>query len=347
MEVKEFLSNIPFYLSEVGKFNDVVLSTRITLRRNIDTYKFVNKADQPQLKEIINCFENFDSLREDFSHFYKADELIADERELLYERNHVGLGFISEPSNKAIMINNEENSGIIINDVEHIKIYYISPGLNFEDSFEKCLGAHLKISKEFKIGFDKEFGYLTASSNYTGSGLTISVLLHIPGLVIAEGIRELSESLTKKRLSILPAFEERDKALGSLFYLRNKQTLGISEEDIIEIVRKNAEDIVKKEYNARAFLMDNLPLEIEDRVKRAYGILTNAKLLEMGECLNLLSAIRLGIGYGIIKGIDIQEINRLQFFTQPFHIRFSSDKKINPTLENQKRATIISNRIGR
>ena len=48
-----------------------------------------------------------------------------------------------------------------------------------------------------------------------------------------------------------------------------------------------------------------------DKVYRAFGVLSNARLLSSNECLNLLSDVKLGTDMGVIAELNDFKIKKL------------------------------------
>ena len=88
------------------------------------------------------------------------------------------------------------------------------------------------------------------------------------------------------------------------------------------------------------------PIVIEDRLMRAYGILTNAKILSSNECINLLSDVKLGVELGIIDNIDMKTINSLFVLTRPAMIQLEAKQEIDAGERDIKRAEIVKKHLG-
>ena len=75
-------------------------------------------------------------------------------------------------------------------------------------------------------------------------------------------------------------------------------------------------------------------------------MLRYAMCLDVEEFLNLISAIRMGAGYGILKGMDTRDLNRLHIVCQPEHIRTLIDLTSEETDECTKRAELVHSALG-
>ena len=76
-----------------------------------------------------------------------------------------------------------------------------------------------------------------------------------------------------------------------------------------------SEKVIEQERLARKYLCKN-QIEIEDRVYRDYGIMSNALKISADECKKLLSEVKLGTDLGIIKELDDSKIKKLELYTK-------------------------------
>jgi protein arginine kinase len=68
--------------------------------------------------------------------------------------------------------------------------------------------------------------------------------------------------------------------------------------------------------------------ELEDDIYRALGIMRYARTINTSEALNLLSRVRMGIEMGIIKDIEIKNINQLIDNIQPATLQIIKGNEI-------------------
>lgn len=79
----------------------------------------------------------------------------------------------------------------------------------------------------------------------------------------------------------------------------------------------------------------------EDRLWRAYGILTNARRLSFSEFVSLWSDVRLGVSCGIITGIRSKNLTSLLITSMPCHIIDLSPEAKNPARRDEIRAAKV------
>jgi protein arginine kinase len=85
------------------------------------------------------------------------------------------------------------------------------------------------------------------------------------------------------------------------------------------------------------------PVYLEDRIWRAYGILSNCRRITGEEAMNLLSDLRTGVAIGYLKNIPLSELNRLISDIQPNSLCSTEGKPLNETARDSLRAGLIRN----
>ncbi|RKZ07701.1 ATP--guanido phosphotransferase, partial [bacterium] len=86
---------------------------------------------------------------------------------------------------------------------------------------------------------------------------------------------------------------------------------------------------------------------LEDRIWRAYGILRSARLLSSKEAMSLISAVRMGVGLGIITDISLPVLNELLIMIRPMHLQKLHGRLMNPEERDRVRADFIRARLDR
>ncbi len=142
-------------------------------------------------------------------------------------------------------------------------------------------------------------------------------------------------------LTVRGTYGEGSETKGNLFQISNQITLGLSETEILEKVRKVAEEILDYELKAREFLMKNLRPVIEDKIFRAYAVLKFARLLTSNEATNLLLLVRFGINLGLIKDISLATINTLLILTRPANLQIYFQKEMTEKERDEYRAQFV------
>ena len=159
--------------------------------------------------------------------------------------------------------------------------------------------------------------YLDYDSN-AGTGMRVSVLMHLPGLVLDQKIEADIQELKNKQFTVRGFRGEGSTALGNLFQLSNSVTLGLRESEIVRRLETATRDLIGREERAREHLLSGARSLLEDRIWRSYGILTQARLLGAQEALHHASLLRLGRGLKILD-LRPEVLNDILTLSQEAH----------------------------
>jgi len=216
-----------------------------------------------------------------------------------------------------------------------------------EDTFDAANKADDYLSRRIEFDFDDDFGYLTSCPTNVGTGLRASVLIHLPGLVLTRDIDNVISWISKLGLAVRGFYGEGTDVLGNLFQVSNQTTLGRSEEDIIESLQSMTGQIIARENAARERLFNDARVQIEDKIWRAYGLLLYARILTSEDVMNLLSAVRLGYGMGVIKEMPLALINELLLLSQPAHLQKYLNKTMDAEERDVQRAMLVREKLNK
>ncbi len=146
------------------------------------------------------------------------------------------------------------------------------------------------------------FDFLSYRPVLAGSGLHVTLVLHLPMLSFLRQIPKLSDALLREdRCTLRPLNTPEGRNPGRLFLLSNSSSQGLGDEDILFMVRRCGEKLNEKETLLRGKALDGSKASgMLDQVWRSYGILRYARRLSVHDFLNLWSGIRLGAAAGVL-----------------------------------------------
>ncbi len=327
-----------------GKENDIVISSRIRLARNIQDKIMPTLMNKEQANEIKNMvFNSINKSNSAIAHQFKLIDMESSpplEKQILVEKHLISPDLAKSRIGSVILQENEEIS-IMVNEEDHIRMQCILPGFQLNQVWNMADKVDDLIEESISFSFDENLGYLTACPTNVGTGLRASVMLHLPCMVLTGQINSLMEAITKVGLTIRGLYGEGSEFVGDLFQVSNQITLGFSEEEIITKLHSVVKETIKRERQIRKYLQDYNPLNMEDKIYRSYGTLKYARSITSEECMKLLSYVRLGIDLGYIEDIDIQVINHLMIHTQAGMLQ----KEYNKTMDEKERDQVRSQYI--
>ena len=218
-------------------------------------------------------------------------------------------------------IDKAEKFSLMINEEDHLRIQVMQSGFNLQSVWEQINAIDTAIEQKVTYAFHERLGYLTACPTNVGTGMRVSVMLHLPALVITNQIEKVFRSLQKISLAVRGLFGEGSQAMGDFYQISNQITLGRSEDELVQQVNDIVPVIIDYERKARQFLVKESQKNLHDKVSRAYGILRTAQTISSEETMHLLSSVRMGVNLGLIPDLPIANINELFIHTQPAHLQ--------------------------
>jgi len=338
------------WLATGGPMGDVVISSRVRLARNLAGHCFLGRASTDERARIERTL--FDAIAAcNFSHktFYvDIDKTNTLDRQLLVERHLISRQHAEGEGNRGVAIAAAETFALMINEEDHLRIQVLRRGLNLDDAWAETVQVDCALEALVDFAFHKEYGYLTACPTNVGTGLRVSVMLHLPALKLTNEIDKVFRAARDMRLAVRGLYGEGTDALGDFFQLSNQTTLGQSEEEILAGFREHViPAIVKYEKEARRTLKHDRLNALDDRVWRALGLLENARSISTEEALFLLSHLRMGVILERIKHIHLTDINDLFLAIQSAHLQKHEGKVLDGEGRSVIRAEMIRNRLTR
>ncbi|WP_050182419.1 protein arginine kinase [Domibacillus robiginosus] len=332
------------WMSGTGPDSDVVLSTRIRLARNLEDVLFPSILSAEKAKEVVDQIN--EAASEPLSlELLKMEDISPLQKRVLVEK-HLISPYLAETSlYGAVLISEQEDVSIMVNEEDHLRIQCLSSGLQLHETLERANQIDDVIESRVQYAFDEKMGYLTACPTNVGTGLRASVMIHLPGLVLTRQMSRIIPAISQLGLVVRGIYGEGSEALGNIFQISNQLTLGKSEEDIINDLDSVVHELMSREQSARDALMQTSPIQLEDRIFRSYGVLSNSRVIETNEAFQCLSDVRLGIDLGYITHIPKSILNELMILTQPGFLQQYAGGPLRAEERDIRRAALIRERL--
>lgn len=339
------------WITETGPEPDVVITSRVRLARNLSGYPFPHLLDAGRAQAMLQAVNDLLTLgtsKGDLGNleFILLKDLEAIDRQVLIEKHLISPDFArSRNPGAAVLVSDDEAVSIMLNEEDHLRIQCLFPGFQLQECWKRTSRVDDLLESKLDYAFDAAKGYLTACPTNLGTGLRASVMVHLPGLVLTQQIGKVLAAISQVGLVVRGLYGEGTEAVGNLFQISNQITLGPSEEEILQNLGAVIRQIVEQERAAQQALLKVNRLAVEDRVYRAYGALTNARLLTSQEAMRLLSDVRLGHELGILDQVPYRTQNELLVLTQPAMMQRFVAEKMKEDTRDFKRAAIVRQRI--
>lgn len=321
---------------------DVAISTRVRIARNLSNTKFPNMLDENEMLEISKKIEKVVN-KEKYDYFYTKN---IDDATLLslVEKHLISKEFIDK-ENTAILQNKDSSVVCMINEEDHIRAQGFCQGFNPKKCYDKVKELEKDLSKSLQFAKSEKYGYLTSCPTNVGSGMRVSVLVHLIGLAQLGRLEATLNQVRDIGLSVRGFYGENTAGYGYMYQISNQKTLGITDEDIINRVSIVISSLIEQERNARNILLSR-GIELEDKIFRAYGILKNARKITEEETFRLLSYLRVGVSTKLIDKIDLEKVQQIFDNMQENSLKLVYKEDIDKKEDLIKRAKYIREELG-
>jgi len=347
MKLDEFLVSPAEVAQRKGPHDRIVMSSRVRLARNVCGAAFPSWAKKPErtrvLESIRPAVEGLAELKGAFSE--SMDNLTTLDRQLLVERHLISREHAARSAGSGLVLNRDETFCLMINEEDHLRMQALRPGLQLTQAWMSIDQLDTHLEKQLHYAFSPEIGYLTACPTNLGTGIRVSAMLHLPGLVLAEQINAIIQSVNKLGLAVRGLYGEGTEALGNVFQVSNQMTLGEPEASIVERMEKVLSQIIEHEENARASLVEKKAKTLFNQIGRAYGNLTNAHIISSKETMNLLSLMRSGVDLELFPKAEKSVVDELFLLTQPAHLQKQYTDKLSAEERDLLRADMLRERL--
>ena len=322
-----------------GEMNDTVVSTRVRLARNICGYPFPARMSAGQRREVNKLIKDAllgsNSAVSGGFDYIEMRELSDLQALSLVERRLISPDFAKNREGRALLLQKDESISIMLGEEDHMRIQVMRPGMAVGEAGDWADKLDTLLDSNLKLAFHDQLGYLTQCPTNLGTGLRVSVMLHLPALEETGALSRLAAAVSKIGLTIRGAYGEGSGSEGSLYQLSNQVTLGISEEAAAENLEKVARQIIREELGAREQLRG---VDLEDKIRRSVGILRNALKMDYAELTRLCSLARLGVAMGYLPDISLDAVGALTVETAPATLQLEAGRELEPAERDILRA---------
>ncbi len=332
-----------------GQPGSNVVYSRIRLVRNWKEYPFPSRMTKEQDSELTaRLCESFkgigpaDGTKYRFAYLDRMTDL---EKTSLVERRVLNRGIVKKQGTSGLILSEDESVGVIINGEDHIRIQVCDTGLKTTECYERAERIDDFIDSRIEYAFDRKYGYLTSYPTNVGTGLRVSVVLHLPLLSTWKNFNSLTADMGRFGTSIRGLYGEGGENFGALYRISNQKTLGQTEREIVDLVTKTAAELDQKEQNLRSDAGRRRSLARLDEVYKSYGVLKYARRLTRKDAMNLLSQIMAGINDGMIETKEPCSVFGLVLGIQPANLLRMAKKPLDKDELDAARADFLRERL--
>ncbi len=324
-----------------GEFkDDIVLSTRVRLARNVKGLPYPNRMTKSsEVNRLVGIAKKTFVEHSDFE-FIDFGKISNIQKWILQEKYLISPQF-AKRKYAGLILSPDERLSIMIMEEDHFRLQGMMPGFEVERTFALVDELDNMLAKTADYSFSQKLGYLTACPTNLGTGMRVSVMLNLPALNMSREIGPIVEDLGTRGLTCRGAFGEGTSPLGDLFQVSNEVTLGYAEKEILGAVKSTVQEIISLEKKAQRTLYDINASLVEDRIFRSLATLRHARMLSTKEMTSCISYVNMGISLGLIDEIDHERLYSLIIDTRPATMAEKDGKLLPEVLRDERRAELV------
>lgn len=336
--------------------NELVISARLSLKRNLANYNFALSLSEKKSEEIYLHLKNVIEQ----IHFSLGDDFVFEVQELskldfLELKKLQAEGIISTKMQKeeggvVRGIARCKKCYILINVDDHITIGAIVGIDEFAERYNVLYAVETVLGKYVPYAFDEQFGFLTSAIDYFGSGFSVAFLSSIYFIVRGEKyLKKFMETLSPMLSLFSIDTGQANEKSKFLFQIATLHAHCETPEQQLRDIFSVLNSLVELESTNRKNFLTQQYDEAYDFVLRAFLLAKNSLIIAEYELYDLLAALRFGIYAKIIRGLQLEIIDELVVkLHTPFLVqRILDESKISMQditikMVDKKRASILN-----
>lgn len=295
--------------------NNIIISSRVCIVRNIDALNFPEKLSTEEKRLIENKISTL-------LHDLYTDQIVSTDIKKLesvhkfqlmsdlnitnhfLENGHV---FFAKKDGKWILLPNEYN---------HFYIFSIEFGQHLKEIYKNINSLLLSLDSHIHFAYTPEFGFSTSDINFAGNGLYLSLLLNLTGLELQGTIPSLIKTCEETGYKLTPYTTHPNSGL---FLLQNTGSFGISELDHIDHMTQLTQIIQSSELLAKKELLEDTE-NIELLISQITQLLAQDSLsyIDMSYIITLVDFFDKSIYSICDRNLWLEQLFRLQNYSSIF-----------------------------
>lgn len=298
-----------------GPDQDVILSTRVRLARNLAGLPYPNFQSESQAEEVLarvkSALPYLNSATPNDWQIVPISDLNPIQRGILVDKHLMSPALAEKDKQGALLLRQDEAVSVMVNEEDHLRIQVLLCGLQLDTAWRMANQVDDELEGQMDFAFSDTYGYKTACPTNTGTGLRASVMMHLPALAMSQKLGPLLGGMAKLGFVARGLYGEGSEASGHIYQISNQISLGKPEKEIIASLQAMVRQVINEERRTRKFLASRIPLQLKDKIGRTLGMVKNSYIMQNKEAIRRLSDLRFGLEMDILENLSYEELNNL------------------------------------
>lgn len=189
----------------------------------------------------------------------------------------------------------------LFNNMDHITLVSFTTQDNPEKALQPLLEASRYMQDRSEIAYSGRFGFLTAAPRHLGSGLSVSIFLHLPYSLFRGRTYEFPRRGIDKAVQFEPLSGNNFEQHG-FFRISSTLAFGRPELDVVDEAFRFADELEKEEDGIRAEFNHSEKNRIENIMKKVIHHAAMSYRLSYQDALRLTSFLQIGVD---VNAVDL------------------------------------------
>ena len=326
-----------------------IIFSKVRLARNWNEYVFPSRLSDAEAKEMVGRLcEGLKDIGNQIGQecslldLSQAGEL---ELKMLKERRVINSAILKKKAPMSMYLSEKEDVSVVFNGSDHIRIQVLKSGLHEGEAWQKASQLDDFINARFPYAFDEKYGYLTAFPTNVGTGMHAAVVVHLPSLSMGKKFPSMIADMGRFGVAVRGLYGEGRENYGAFYEISNQKTMGLTEQDIVDLVTRVALQLDEQETQVRNMTLKNHRLIREDEIYKSYGLLRYARRIGMKEAMSYLSQLMTGTADELIGFAEPCSVFQLILGIQNANLQNLSKKPLDKGELDAARAEYLRERL--
>ncbi|MCP4405837.1 MAG: hypothetical protein GY801_52130 [bacterium] len=270
--------------------------------RNLRNHHFPQDASEQERQAVLECIRQAFHKKSCFKDgsLLLLDRLDPLDRKVLEEQHTISHLSATQGSARAVMMSQAQNCSILINEEDHLRIQAFSPGLALYKIRQTAHAVEQCLHNSLQFAYSEREGYLSSCPQNSGTGIRISTMLFLPGLIILQGIKPLIQACIQDAYTVRGAYGEGSQTQGYLLQLSLQAPYTQQIQTSLKKYAQRCRHVIQQERLARMALLTGSSSLLRKRVRRAKQQLKHSRSLSVTNGMQILAIYRLGVCLGFL-----------------------------------------------
>jgi protein arginine kinase len=306
-DISILIKDLPYWARSEGEVtrDEIVISSRARLARNLATYPFPHRATPEERRIIAQSIRQAAKAQGLDLFSVEIATLTNRERDALVDSRRLSPDMLGGFPEQVALLDRQGIVSLLVHEEDHLRLQVIRTGNQLAEATAQAHEIEKKLASRLSFAHDSvRWGHLTTGLNNMGTGLRVSAQLHLPALAVQGKLQSVLEATYNLSGAVRGPVGEHSQIAGDLVQISNGVSAGHSVEFFISAVSGAVKHLTDAEKEARNALAASVPETIYKTATRYWNDLANGDELTTEDALRYLSLFRLAHLIGLAAGPD-------------------------------------------